>query len=196
MIQSILLLLIGATATGAFQVIYNIVDRKREAESILTAIASEVDSICRLVRHQGYFEEAHRIAETVRAGTWTDEIFVVSIRENYFSVFEGFAPKLGMLRPVDSVKIVNFYAYCKSLIDSVRVDGPNAVRDGSPYAAANMVSVEALLVSILHLGDEIIYLPKQTIHPLATSDEAPAAADLVKLPTDDVNGTYPPHASR
>ena len=190
MISSILLVLIGAIATGAFQLGFSVRERSREAETILTAIASEVDAVCRLVRHQQYFEFASQIAGAIRDDTWDGTTLIVDIRENYFSVYEGLASKLGMLQPIQAVKIVNFYAYCKSLIDSTRPDGPNAVSDGNIYASGNMLSVEALLISILHLGDEIIALPSTSLHLAAAQAELPA----IKIVPGEV--PYPPQASR
>jgi hypothetical protein len=164
MITSILLILVGAIISGAFQLGFNVRDRTHEAETILTAIASEVDSVCRLIRHQQYLEHVSAAAQAIRNGTWDGKSLVIDVRENYFSVYEGLAPKLGMLRPRDAAKIVNFYAYCKSLIDSFRVDGPAAQTDRDPYVAAGILSSEALFAAVLNLGSEIVQLPKLPIH--------------------------------
>ena len=162
--KEVLLLVLGALATGLLQTILGICDRKREAESMLTAIASEVDSICRLIRHQKYLEHVSASAEAIRNGTWDGKSLMIDVRENYFSVYEGLAPKIGLLRPEDTTKIVNFYAYCKSLIDSFRVDGPAAAREDDPYVAANILSAEALFQSVLNLGAQIVQLPQLPIH--------------------------------
>jgi hypothetical protein len=172
-IGSILLILVGAIATGAFQVGIGIRDRKREAETILTAIASEVDSVCRLIRHQRYFEAISALAQAIRDGTWDGSSVVVDVRENYFSVYEALAPKIGVLKPAAAAKIVNFYAYCKSLIDSLRVDGPNALGGQNPYTAGNILSVEALFAAVLNLGQEIIALPKVSFHEAVPEAELP-----------------------
>lgn len=72
-------------------------------------------------------------------------------------------PQSGRLKPDQVTKIVNFYAYCKSAIDSTRHDGPHADALGTTDAAVNMVSVHQLLVAILNLGNEIIQMPKNSI---------------------------------
>ena len=173
MITSILLILFGAVATGAFQLVFNIRDRKHESETILTAIASEVDSICRLIRHQRYLEFASEVAATIRAGTWDGTALIVDVRENYFSVYEGLAAKLGMLRPTDAAKIVNFYAYCKSVIDSTRADGVNATGEVNHFTAGNLLSLETMLTAVLTLGNEIIKLPKVSIHETLSEPKLP-----------------------
>jgi hypothetical protein len=155
--------LLGALAAGLLQTITAIRSRKLEAEAVLTSIASEVDSICRLIRHQRYLEEIGKIADDIGKGMWNGVSYIIDVRENYFSVYEGLVTKLGLLRPHDASKIVNFYAYCKSAIDSTRVDGPHATNPKSNEAAGNMVSVAALLRSILTLGDEIVQMPKESI---------------------------------
>jgi hypothetical protein len=165
--KEVLLLLVGAFATGLLQILVGIYDRRREAESMLTAIASEVDAICRLIRHQNYLEEISASAQAIRDNTWDGKSFVIDVRENYFSVYEGLAAKLGMLRPRDAVKIVNFYAYCKSLIDSFRIDGPAAGTEHNRYVAAGIVSSEALFTAVLKLGSEIVELPRLSIQEAA-----------------------------
>ena len=172
--KDVLLIVLGAIATGILQIFVGIHDRKREAETILTAIASEVDAICRLIRHRQYAETVSAIALSIKAGTWDGTSVVIDVRENYFSVFEGLAPKLGMLEPNAASKIVNFYAYCKSLIDSFRVDGLAAHQDQNPYAQANILAAEALFVAALALGDEIVGLPKVPLHQIGQAAELPA----------------------
>ena len=135
----IIAVLVGAVLAGLFQTLTDICNRKREAEAILTAIASEVDSICRLIEHQGYLEATQDVANDVSGGLWDGASYVIDIRENYFSLYEGLSSKLGLLDPDQVVKIVNFYAYCKSAIDSSRPDGPHADDPRSEESASNMV---------------------------------------------------------
>ncbi len=94
---------------------------------------------------------------------WNGTSYVIDIRENYFTAYEGLIGKIGLLRAADVSKIVNFYAYCKSAIDSTRPDGPHAGAARTDEAAANMVSVFHLLSAILTLGDEIVQMPKRSI---------------------------------
>ena len=155
--------LLGALASGLVQAVMAHFDRKRESESILVAIASEVDSICRLIQHQGYLEATSKIAQDIDKGMWNGVSYIIDIRSNYFTVFEGLVSKLGHLKPQQANQIVNFYAYCKSTIDSTRPDGPHALEPNSAEAALNMVSVSLLLRSVLSLGGEIVKLPKKPI---------------------------------
>lgn len=152
--------LVASAATGAFGIFVKIKDRKDQSEAVLTAIASEVDAICRLIRHQGYLEAVGAIAHDIDRGMWNGTSYIIDIRSNYFSVFEGLVCELGHLKPKHCAKIVNFYAYCRSVIDSTRPDGPHAQRPQTAEAAHNMASVARLLVAILNLGDEIVQMPK------------------------------------
>lgn len=156
----ILAVFIGAILAGLLQTITDIYNRRRESEAVLTAIASEVEAICRLITHQRYLEATGEIAEAVQKGMWNGASYVIDIRENYFTVYEGMVEKLGLVEPDRVTKIVNFYSYCKSAIDSTRPDGPHAHEVGTEEAAANMVSVHHLLVAIVNLGNEIMQMPK------------------------------------
>lgn len=161
--SEIVAVFVGAVLAGLFQTISEICNRRRETEAVLTAIASEVESICRLITHQRYLEATGKIADDVREGIWNGIHYVIDIRENYFTAYEGLIDKIGLLKPDQVTKIVNFYAYCKSIIDSTRPDGPHAESAGSEEAAENMVSVHQLLVSVLNLGNEVIQMPKNAV---------------------------------
>ena len=164
--------ILGAFAAGGLQTVLGIIDRQKKSEAVLTAIASEVDSICRLINHQGYLAAVGKIASDVERGMWNGTSYIIDIRSNYFSVFEGLVGELGHLEPKQCQKIVNFYAYCKSAIDSTRPDGPHSGDPSTEEAAANMVSVATLLQGILNLGDEIVEMPKLKIQN-PTLPEAP-----------------------
>lgn len=158
--SELLSVILGALLAGGGQLANSIIERRREREAVLTAIASEVDSICRLVRHQRYFEEAEKVAAKIQNGNWDGCGFVIDIRENYFVAYEGLVEKIGLLNPDHVAKIVNFYAYCKSVIDSTRVDGPHAQSDELESLAMNMLALHQILRAVLVLGDEIVLLPK------------------------------------
>ena len=163
---------IGAILAGVFQTISEILSRRREAEAVLTAIASEVDSICRLIRHQKYHEATGKLANDIANEMWNGTSYIIDIRENYFTAYEGLVEKIGLLKPLQVNRIVNFYAYCKSTIDSTRPDGPHAEATGTPEAALNMVSVHELLTAILNLGNEIIEMPKDSAKYQAANQKA------------------------
>ena len=150
---------LGAIAAGTFQFLAAWRERRRQTEAMLTAIVCEVGSICRLIRHQHYLEFFEQTRGEIAAGTWDGRALMIDIRSNYFSVFESLAPQIGQLKPEQVAKIVNFYAYCKSVIDSTRPDGPAAEREYDAFVMAGVFSVEALLRAILTLGDDIAQFP-------------------------------------
>ena len=157
---------IGAAATGAFQILASYLERRKRAEVVLTAICSEVDAICRIITTQGYQQAVGKIASDVGRGMWNGQTYIIDIRSNYFSVFEGLVSDLGLLKPTQACKIVNFYTYCKSAIDSTRPDGPHGLDPNTAEAAQNMVQVALLLNSIVNLGNEITQFPKlPLVHP-------------------------------
>lgn len=151
--------LLGALAAGGLQTIVAIVDRRRMRKSTLMAIAAEVQTICALVRHQRYLEGFREALAEIEAGRWDGGSLIMDIRSHYFSVFESNSQNLGILKPDHIVKIVRFYGYCKSAIDSTRPDGPFAGEVRGEDAEGNIHSVVAILENILHLGDSIVQFP-------------------------------------
>lgn len=109
--SEILAAIFGALLAGGLQTIVGICDRRRETESVLVAIASEVDSLCRLIRHRGYHDGILEVADLIKKEKWDGQSLIVDIRSDYFSVFNALSPRIGLLEPGHAALIVNFYAY-------------------------------------------------------------------------------------
>lgn len=157
--------LLGALATGLIRLIDQVLERRRRRESTLVAIAAEVRTICDLIRHQAYLEAVQEQTALIRAGNWGGEQYVIDIRANYFSVYESLSGELGLLKPHDIARIVSFYSYCKSAIDSTRPDGPMSEGAIAKDVQENLVSLEGILSAILILGDDILKLTKKPLPP-------------------------------
>ena len=156
--------LLGALAAGLVQTILNFLTRKQETETIMVAIAAEVDSICRLIRAQHYqpaVAETLRYLATEGAQPMT---LVVDLKADYFTVYNAVSNQIGRLEANHALKIVNFYAYCKAAIDSTRPDGIMVDEWRMEVLQGNLQVVSMLLDAILRLGDEIVQLPKTPIH--------------------------------
>jgi len=154
---------IGAIAAGLLQTIIAVCDRKKKSEAVLTALSSEVDSICRLIRYRGYLEDVDRELANIESVDISQLQIIIDIRSNYFSVYEGSVHELGFLKPEQSAKITKFYAYCKSFIDTCRPDGPRLSIKNLDEAKLFLQSEKSLLEAILFLGDTIIQMPKLEI---------------------------------
>jgi hypothetical protein len=154
---------VGAIAAGVFSVVDRILERRRRREATLVALASEVQAICNLITSQGYFEQFRALADQIRAGAWNGASYVIDIRGNYFKIFDGLSMDLGLLDPAQVSKIVSFYTYCQSAIDSTRPDGPLASEADAEDRASNVIGVEGVFMAILHLGEEIVAFPKRPL---------------------------------
>lgn len=155
--------LVGATAAGLFRWVDGVYDRKRRRESTLVAIVAEVGTICDLIRHQNYLEETRAMAADIRSGSWDGRSIVIDIRSNYFSVYEAMSADLALLKPKHIVRIVSFYAFCKSAIDSSRPDGPHVETEDEAGKSGNIVSLEGTLMAITELGAQITAFPKRPL---------------------------------
>ena len=156
--------LLGVLAGGLVQTLLNLRQRRDEAESILVGIAAEVDSVCRLIRVQGYRTTVHEVLDQLTSENPEPTTMVVDIGSNYFSVFESLSDQIGKLEPKQVLKIVNFYAFCKAAIDSTRPDGIMSDEVRITVLLDNAQNVDLLLEAILRLGDEIVQLPRTAIH--------------------------------
>ena len=154
---------IGAVIVWCFQLFDKLRDRCRGRQAALVAIASEVQALCHLIRSQRYLEEFHKLANQIRSNSWNSEKYVVDTRGNYFTIYTSNASHISDLHASQVSKIVSFYTYCQSAIDSTRPDGPIATSTDRNDIANNILAVEGVLMAILVLGDEIVKFPKKPL---------------------------------
>lgn len=153
--------LLGAIFAGLFQTLILIRNDKRERDSILQAITAEVSSLCQIIRIQRYLEVHRDLCKNILDGSWDGKVWVIDIRSHYFSVFEALSPRLGLVQPEKSSKIVLFYVLCKAVVDSVRPDGPGATEEDLANKANGVFVIVNILDRLLKLGDEIVqFAPK------------------------------------
>lgn len=163
MSSEVLAAILGALLAGGLQTVLAYLDRRREDEAVLVAIASEVDALCRLLRHQNYLEEVRALVEDLENGRLESAGYVVDIRSDYFSVFHSLASQLGRLKPANASLIVKFYAYCKTIVDGTRPDGVAARERTKPECISALMSLVQLLSVALLIGDSIVQLPRTPI---------------------------------
>lgn len=161
--NEIIAALLGAVAVGLLTALDRVIERGRRKEAMLTAIAAEVRSICDLIKHQQYLDGFSKLAQDIRENKWDGTKLIIDVRSDYFSVFESTCSDIGILSRKHVPHIVVFYAYAKSAIDSTRPDGPDSEKK---YEAANIISVEGLLMAILALGAKIEAFPKKALPDL------------------------------
>jgi len=129
----------------------------------LVAIASEVQSIAALVRSDRYLERFHKLANSIRDGSWSGESYVIDVRSNYTRVFEANAGNLNELEPHQVSKIVSFYAYGQAFIDGTKPEGTAVNSEHEEDRAENILSIEGVLMAMLALEDEIIQMPDKQL---------------------------------
>lgn len=150
--------LIGAIAAGLFQTIQKMIDRRNEREATLSALVMEVRAICSLMRLRRYLPNAEAILHEATDDPEFNATIIADLREDYFSVFNALSPKLGLLRPEDGARIVEFYHSCKSIKDSCHPDGVMIDNQDKSLAIENLSQFVALLNNALRVGDQVSQL--------------------------------------
>ena len=159
----VLAAILGALLAGGFRTLVEIFDRRRAREAVLTAIASEVAAICTLVRQQDYRGDIANAIAVMEADLSADIRIIVDLRSDYFSVFHSLSDRLGDLLPSHVERIVKFYMACKTLVDSLRPDGPYAADMARAQRLDNHRHTLSFLDLMLQLGEEISGYPKVPI---------------------------------
>lgn len=154
---------IGAIVGGGLKAIIDLVDRNREDEAILIALASEIRAICALLRAQDYVGHITAFLKMLDDNPGHTTPIVIDLRSDYFSVFHALADKLGRLDPAAVAAVVRFYLNCKTIVDSSRPDGVAALPRPNEELKRNLRGLLELLNHTLRLGDQVVQMPKQPL---------------------------------
>jgi hypothetical protein len=161
--SQLLSVILGPILAGGVRFIVEALDRRREDQSVIVAIASEVDTICHIVRQQNYLLGVSRLQRLVELGTVNEARYLIDIKANYFSVYEALSGKLGRLPPNQVASIVRFYGYCKTIIDGTRPDGIASWQQGQINAVESLRALESGLRGMLLLGDAIVQFTRNQL---------------------------------
>jgi hypothetical protein len=129
--------LLGVLLGYGFESLRRAGERKREKNSLRAALIAEAITVRELIKKAKYAQIVKAMAlecEKANPGAKVGGL-MIHLTENYLTVFEANAGKLGIL-PADEVKaFVRFHLLTKTLIDSFK---PGAPWTSSEHDAANM----------------------------------------------------------
>lgn len=136
-------------------------NRRLEAEALLSALAAEVEAVTRLIHHRqfipGMMDTLQSAQLQVAAGNQDDAaaFLVISLKQNYFAVFDASVGKLGLLHPYHADRIVRFYTYARAVQENY--DPASPFQAGVTAAAAVEVLQNdlQLLHTVVTLGEHI-----------------------------------------
>jgi tRNA isopentenyl-2-thiomethyl-A-37 hydroxylase MiaE len=104
--------------------------RKRDAESLLAALVAEVEALVRLMDHRKFLEaitacgfEAFELVQAGRAHEPAN-FLTISLRHNYFVIYEASTSKIGLLHPYMADRIARFYTYVKAVSENYDPTSP------------------------------------------------------------------------
>lgn len=104
--------------------------RRKEAEALLSALVAEVEALTRLMNHRRFVdsltETGKAAALQVQNGRGAEPaIFaVISLKHDYFAVFNASAAKIGILLPYHADRITRFYTYAKAVQENYDPSSP------------------------------------------------------------------------
>lgn len=111
--------LLSVIIAGIFGAVFTkFLEEFRQRRSLSHALAGEIEAILNVIRHRGYIaglDEAINKIETT-GESWS---FRVRVEQNYFSVYERNADRIGLLRNGAASDVAHFYTYLKSLIEDL-----------------------------------------------------------------------------
>ncbi len=187
---SALAAIVGILLGGAVRAMENASARKRDAESLLAALVAEVEALVRLMDHRRFLDGILQCGLDAKAmvegGRGQEEagFMTISLKHNYFSVYEASAGKIGTIHPYMADRITRFYTYVKAVNENYDPSSP--FQNGLTAEAAVQV-VESdlqLLHTALMLGRHIATFHNMAPPPGIIDPFVQHAAQEPAMPTD------------
>ncbi|MEE8076171.1 MAG: hypothetical protein V3T60_11175 [Candidatus Binatia bacterium] len=118
---ALLSLIVGVLLGGVSNAVVGRYAAFRESQGIAAALISEISTITELIEQRGYINALNtlitRLQNPAHQATYQD-MFSVSITQDYFAVFNSVCPRIGLLGPL-SGGVTRFYGLSKVLIEDV-----------------------------------------------------------------------------
>jgi hypothetical protein len=118
---AIISLVVGALLGGIVQAATGRYAAFRESQGIAEAVRSEIETILDLINQRGYLNYLNttiqRLQNPAYQPTYQD-LFVVRISQDYFTVFNSVSPKIGLLGNTAG-RITHFYSLAKAVIEDL-----------------------------------------------------------------------------
>jgi hypothetical protein len=129
-------------------------EKESEKKAFCSALVCEIEGI-----RERYMEAIGSELQKVAPGDFLRRAVV--IKENYFTVFEANAAKIGLLKPDDSKQVVTFYIAAKGQADSLRtykmlldeVSSQAAASTQGPALRAYTEQLKNAQKDLIHLAD-------------------------------------------
>jgi len=112
-------LIVGGLLGGIVQTVSGRYAAFRESQGIAEAVRSEIETILDLINQRGYLNFLNTIIQRLQNPAYQptyQDLLVVRIRQDYFTVFNSVCPKIGLLGDTAG-KITHFYSLAKALLE-------------------------------------------------------------------------------
>lgn len=163
---------IGVLLGGGIRTIEAYIARRHEQRSVLYALVAEVDSLARIARHRRYLEayisgrDGFREMVGAGHGEALGSLGVLQVQADYFAVFDALRPKLGLLTPMQSSRIIRFYVLAKTVLENARPDSQWVTGQHPVSELLEVLENDiAVLEAVLGLADEIVqFVPDRMLN--------------------------------
>ncbi len=113
--------IITVTGTIGFDRYKNYKDKNLERISVLNALRADLSSLNEVIH------DRKRLIERIPPSSFERSLVYLPISNNYFSVFDNFSTKIGLINNSNLIKqVIRTYTEVKGLFDDVKSYGSNA----------------------------------------------------------------------
>jgi hypothetical protein len=147
--------LIGAAASGAFGIFDRRSERKHRLRSITNAASAHVKCLTKIIRQQGYLQDARRVLDSSRSMNWDGSLFYIDAKGDYLNGVRECARASGDLEPDFATQIIEFSYRAELFIDSTKPNGPFIEKAGVDEKRSHADETVKNIEALLELGDSI-----------------------------------------
>jgi hypothetical protein len=124
-ITTLLAVIVGAVISFMSTLSIQAWTHRRERKSLHGALVGEISAILEIIRRRNYIPTLQEVIARMEEGGVSTP-FVVSVTQEYFSVYKNNVSRLGLLRPPLPQKIATFYTLCFSIVEDLKsISAPN-----------------------------------------------------------------------
>lgn len=155
---------VGALLGGVVNSMVRLYWDFRESKGIASALRAEIGSLILLITHRNYIKHVEKRIERLSAEDYEPtehDLFAISVKQDYFTVFHAIAPKVGLLG-AQARHVVELYNIGRSLLedlheevrtlDNLRDDKVTLIRIGM---LENQKNIKQLLETVIVRGQQV-----------------------------------------
>ena len=158
-LSEILAASVGAFATGLFGILDRRGERVRKRTALTSEIAAHAKFLTKLVRDQGYAEDANKIAEAALSPNYDGTLLFVIPTHDYLHGLAAASHRAGELNPSVAAQLIEFHHRCVLFVDTTHPSEEYLLKSSLEDKKSHAIETAKNIKLLLKLGEDLSQLP-------------------------------------